>query len=64
MAVRVWIELEEISGTAYLIKHFEVDTHEGYTSRSFHILRAASPEDIKEYQTRERSNFERQEHKK
>ena len=64
MAVRVWIELEEISGTAYLIKYFEVDAHEGYISRSFHILRAASPEDIEEYQTRERSNFERQEHKK
>jgi|TARA_R110000824_G_scaffold133744_1_gene296584 hypothetical protein len=64
MAARDWIELEEIGGTAYLIKHFEVDTHEGYTSRSFHILRAASPEDIEEYQTRERPNFERQEHKK
>ena len=64
MAARVWIELEEINGKAYLVKHFEVDTHEGYTSHSFHILRVASPEDIKEYQTRERSNFERQEHKK
>ena len=59
MAARVWIELEEISGTAYLIKHFEVDTHEGYTSRSFHILRAASPEDIKDYQTKESTSFER-----
>jgi|TARA_R110000803_G_scaffold69981_1_gene132605 hypothetical protein len=64
MAARSWIELEEIGGKAYLIKYFEVDTHESYTSRSFHILRAASPEDIEEYQTRTRSNFERQEHKK
>jgi len=59
MAARVWIELEEINGKAYLVKHFEVDTHEGYTSHSFHILRVASPEDIKDYQEKESTSFER-----
>jgi len=59
MATREWTELEEIDGKAYLVKHSEVDAHEGYISHSFYILRLASPEDIKEYQAKERSSFER-----
>jgi len=59
MATREWTELEEINGKAYLVKHSEVDAHEGYISHSFYVLRVASPEDIEEYRTKERQNFER-----
>ena len=34
MATREWTELEEINGKAYLVKHSEVDAHEGYISHS------------------------------
>ena len=54
MATREWIELREINGTPYLIKYSEVDAHEGYISRSSHILRSATPEDIKQYAKAER----------
>ena len=53
MATREWIELREINGTQYLIKYSEVDAHEGYISRSSHILRVASPEDIEEHKKSE-----------
>ncbi len=59
MATREWTELEEINGKAYLVKHSEVDVHEDYISHSFHILRVASPEDIKDYQEKESTSFER-----
>ena len=54
MATREWIELREINGTQYLIKYSEVDTHEGYISRSSYILRSATPEDLKQYAKTER----------
>jgi hypothetical protein len=53
MATREWIELREINGTSYLIKYSEVDTHEGYVSRSSYILRVASAEDIEKYEKTE-----------
>ena len=52
MAARDWTEIREINGTEYLIQYFEVDTHEGYTSRSSHIVRKATKEDIKNQKKR------------
>jgi len=49
MAARDWTEIREINGTKYLIQYFEVDAHEGYTSRSSHIVRKATEEDVKEH---------------
>mgnify|MGYP001181740648 CR=1 FL=1 len=56
MAARDWIELEEINGTMYLIRYMEVDAHEGYISRSSHILREATVEECRTYKRGERFN--------
>ena len=50
MAARDWTEIREINGTKYLVQYFEVDTHEGYTSRSSHIVRKATEEDVRKYE--------------
>ena len=54
MAARDWTEIRELNGTEYLIQYFEVDAHEGYTSRSSHIVRKATQKDIREH--REKSD--------
>lgn len=50
MAARDWTEIREINGTKYLVQYFEVDAHEGYTSRSSHIVRKATEEDVRKYE--------------
>ena len=50
MAARDWTKIREINGTKYLVQYFEVDAHEGYTSRSSHIVRKATEEDIRKQQ--------------
>jgi hypothetical protein len=56
MAARDWTELREINGTMYLIRFMEVDAHEGYISRSSHILREATDEECRTLNPGERIN--------
>ena len=58
MAARDWTEIREINGTKYLIQYFEVDAHEGYTSRSSHIIRQASREDIENHRKEKRKGID------
>ena len=61
MPTRDWIELREINGKTFVVKCYEVDTHESFTVRSFNILREADVEDTEKYKntSEKRSSFEK-----
>ena len=60
MAARDWIEVREHDGKTYLIQHFEVDTHEGFTIHSSHNILEATEEDIERARIEQRKREEKQ----